>query len=184
MWAVVLYTLGFSCYGSCLRNFESSTPQKGPTCENMHFRHTRERIATICAPPKSYYPRMSRSVESQFFRRCAPEPCTNEAQKPPALRYAVRAPGDPPHHSFFPHRSPKELTWAACHKTLLFQYQLGGDRCGRAQCFPSHLQFVGVFSPPGVAGQCAVLTLPFLHSPRLVDNKKHSRRHHNTGRNG
>ena len=45
-------TLGFSCYGLCLRKCASSTPQIaecGPTFENMHFRHTRERIAKMCA---------------------------------------------------------------------------------------------------------------------------------------
>ena len=55
--------MGCSC-----ENLHPSTPQNGPTCENMHFRHTRERIAKICAPPKSYYPRMVHTPQAlQIF---------------------------------------------------------------------------------------------------------------------
>ena len=33
-----LKALAIRYYGSCLRKFASSTPQNGPTCENMHWR--------------------------------------------------------------------------------------------------------------------------------------------------
>ena len=64
-----------SCYGAMLavtarvcENLHPLPRQNGPTfakiCTIMHSRTTQERIAKICAPPKSYYPRM-RAI--QFF---------------------------------------------------------------------------------------------------------------------
>ena len=45
-------------HAACLRKFALRTPKNGPTCENMHWRPTRERVAKICTPSKSYYPRI------------------------------------------------------------------------------------------------------------------------------
>ena len=67
---LVCVTLGFSCYGSCLAKIctPPSPRKKGVVerwspadCANSRkyaLDATRERIAKICAPPKSYYPCM------------------------------------------------------------------------------------------------------------------------------
>jgi len=56
-------------HGACVcEKMHSHHAENGPTCENMHWRPLRERIAKMCAPPKSYHLRMAHAR-----RREAPE---------------------------------------------------------------------------------------------------------------
>ena len=60
---------GYVIRGYVIENLHCAHPENGPTCENMLWRPLREGIAKICAPPKSYYPRM---ITSETCTRGAP----------------------------------------------------------------------------------------------------------------